>query len=50
MMDRGRLYFAQFGKNKIYYILPLSLNVDRHDLRADNFDSIYRKYMQYFYL
>ena len=31
-------------------VLPLSLNVCRHDLRADNFDSIYRKYVQHFYL
>jgi len=34
----------------IRYILPLSLNVCRHHLRADNFDSIYRKYVQHFYL
>ena len=26
-------------------VLPLSLNVCRHDLRADNFNSIYRKYV-----
>ena len=31
-------------------LLPLSLNVCRHDLYADNFDSIYRKYVQHFYL
>jgi len=28
----------------------MSLNVCRHDLRVDNFDSIYRKYVQHFYL
>ena len=34
-----------------YCILStLSLNVCRRDLCADNFDSIYKKYMQYFYL
>jgi hypothetical protein len=27
------------------YILSMSLNVYRHDLRANNFDSIYRKYV-----
>ena len=30
--------------------LPLSLNVCHRDLRADNFNLIYKKYMQYFYL
>jgi hypothetical protein len=31
-------------------VLPLSLNVGRHDLRVDNVDSIYKKYVQHFYL
>jgi len=31
-------------------LLPLSINVCRHDLRVNNFDSIYRKYVQHFYL
>ena len=35
---------------QVLLILPLSLNVCRHDLRADNFDSIYKKCMQHFYL
>jgi hypothetical protein len=33
-----------------YNILPLPLNVCRQDLRADNFDSIYKKYVQHLYL
>ena len=31
-------------------LLPLFLNVCHHDLRDDNFNSIYRKYVQHFYL
>jgi hypothetical protein len=30
-------------------LLP-SLYISHHDLRADNFDSIYRKCVQYFYV
>jgi hypothetical protein len=31
-------------------IIALSLNISRHDLRANNFNLIHKKYMQHFYL